>query len=47
MVVKSTSIYESGAANLERHNENPILLPNEDTVGIRSSIQSSRFIRWK
>ena len=31
MVVKSAGIYESGAATLERHNENPILLPNEDT----------------
>lgn len=31
MVVKSDSIYENGTATLERHNENPILLPNENT----------------
>jgi hypothetical protein len=31
MVVKSASINESGTASLKRHNENPILLPNEDT----------------
>ncbi len=31
MVVKSASMYESGTATLERHNENPILLPNEET----------------
>jgi predicted GH43/DUF377 family glycosyl hydrolase len=31
MVVKSASMYESAAATLERHNENPKLLPNEDT----------------
>jgi len=31
MVIKSASIYESGTVTLERHNENPILIPNQDT----------------
>jgi predicted GH43/DUF377 family glycosyl hydrolase len=31
MVVKSDSMLEKGIAALERHNKNPILLPNQDT----------------
>jgi predicted GH43/DUF377 family glycosyl hydrolase len=31
MILKSDSRYHRGLGALERHNKNPILLPNEDT----------------